>query len=314
MKILVITTGGTIGSVFDGASIDVSSAHSAAVVEMYRSSHSGVEFTVHSPVNILSESVTADDFNTLARVILTADYSAYDGVIFTCGSDNLGYIAPFIGLLSADLDIPVVVVATDRVLTDPEANGYPNFCCAIELIRRGEAGAYVPYRNSDGVMYIHSATDIRQSDLAQEFYSFGGAYAVYDGGIIPKRNYIRQTVPTVFSKDDLPRIDDSVLLIHPYPMLDYGAISVSGKRAVLHTLYHSSTLDSDRAIPFIRSLGDTPVYLASFRSGRDRYKTAVDAVEAGAVPLVDISPECAFVKLMLACAQSRMSVRDFMEA
>ena len=314
MNILVITTGGTIGSVFDGVSIDVSSSRSAAVVEMYRSSHSGIEFTVQRPVNILSESVTAADFDTLASVILSADYSLYDGVIFTCGSDNLGYIAAFIGLLTADLDIPVTVVATDRVLTDPEANGYPNFCCAVELIKRGEAGAYVPYRNADGVMYIHSATDIRQSDLAQEFYSFGGAYAVYDENIILRKNYIKQTIPKVFDKDHLPHIDDSVLLIHPYPMLDYSAISVSGKRAVLHTLYHSSTLDSDRAIPFIRSLDDIPVYLASFRSGRDRYKTAVDAIAAGAIPLVDISPECAYAKLLLACAQSMMSVRDFMEA
>lgn len=312
MNILVITTGGTIGSAFDGASIDVSTEKSAAVVEMYKAEHDGVSFTVQSPLNILSESVSAADLNALARVILCADTSGYDGVIFTCGSDNLAYIASFIGLLSGGWGLPVAVVASDKVLSDPAANGYANFVCAAELIRRGEAGAYVPYRNSDGVMYIHSATDIRQADLSDDFYSFSGAYAVYDEGIILQRKYIKQTIPKVFSHDSLPDIGDRVLLIHPYPMQDYGALSALGKRAVLHTLYHSSTLDSGRAIPFFRSVVDMPVYLASFRSGRQIYRTAADAIAAGAIPLTDISPECAYAKLLLACAQDELSISAFM--
>ena len=313
MNILVITTGGTIGSAFDGTSIDIKSSQSAAVVEMYRRDHSDADFTVQSPISILSESITAEDFNTLARVILCADYAPYDGVILLSGSDNLGYIAPFVGLLTMDLAIPVTVVATDRVLSDPLANGYPNFCTAVRLIRRGVRGCYVPYRNADGVMYVHSATDIRQSDLSQEFYSFGGAYAIDDNDIILQKKYIQQRIPAVFDRDHLPSVSDSVLLIHPYPLLDYGTVSVSGKRAVLHTLYHSSTLDSDRAIAFMQRAG-VPLYLASFRSGKDRYRTAVDMISAGAIPLVDIAPECAYVKLLLACAQDKLSIDAFMGA
>ena len=314
MNILVFTTGGTIGSVLD-SSIDVSSAQSSAVVDMYLRDRDDAVFDIKSPVNILSESVTADDFNSLAQAILTADYEPYDGVIFTCGSDNLGYISAFIGLLTCRFSVPVAVVASDHVLSEPEANGYPNFCCAVELIRRGGRGAYVPYRNSDGVMYIHSATDLRQADLSADFYSFSGAYAVMENdSIILNKNYIRQTIPEVFDADHLPDISDNVALIHPYPMMDYSAFDIRGKRAVLHTLYHSSTLDSGRAIPFLRGLGDIPMYLVSFRSGHDRYRTAVDTIAAGAIPLTDISPECAYAKLILACSQDRLSIGDFMEA
>ena len=315
MNILVITTGGTIGSAFDGAAIDVQASQSSAVVGLYTAAHSGADFTVQSPMSLLSESVTAADFNTLARAILTADHASYDGVIFTVGSDNLGYLAPFIGLLTGGWEEPVAVVASDKVLSDPCANGYPNFCCAVELIRRGEAGAYVPYRNADGVMYIHSATGIRQADLSPDFCSFGGAHAVWqDDKIIPYKNYKEQTIPTVFDRDHLPRITDSVLLIHPYPLMDYGTLNPDGKRAALHTLYHSSTLDSERAIAFMQRLGGVPLYLASFFEGKDRYRTAVDAIEAGAIPLTDISPECAYVKLLLACAQDALSIADFMGA
>ena len=314
MNILVITTGGTIGSVFDGASIDVSAAQSCAVAEMYRRSHPDITFTVESPLNLLSERLCADDLNTLARVILTTDFSAYDGVIFTCGSDNLGYLSAFICLLTCRAEKPIAIVASDKVLGDPRANGYANFSCAVELIKRGERGSFVPYRNKDGVMYIHSATDLRQADLSDDFFSFSGAYAGYDGEIVQQKEYVRQTIPAIFNENILPAITDSVALIHPYPMLDYSTLDCSGKRAVLHTLYHSSTLDSGRAIPFMERLGEIPLYLASFRSGRDRYRTAVEMIGAGAIPLTDISPECAYMKLLLAAAQDRLSLRDFMGA
>jgi len=317
MKVLVITTGGTIGSAFDGGAVDVSAAQSAAVVEQYRAQHGDVTFTVQSPVNILSESVTAAELNTLARVILNTEDKEYDGVIFTCGSDNLGYLAAFIALLTCRWEKPVAIVASDRVLSDPAANGYPNFCCAVELIRRGECGAYVPYRNADGTMLIHAAADIRQADQSPDFFSFHAPFGVLENGaVIQKERCFTQMIPAVFDRDHPPVISDSIALIHPYPLLDYAALNLQGKRAVLHTLYHSATLDSGRAVPAIKPLFEAgvPVYLGSLRSGKALYKTTADMIAAGAIPLYDISPECAYMKLLLAVSQDRMPIRAFMEA
>lgn len=314
MKILIISTGGTIGSRFDGVSIDVDPAQPLSVVRMYQKEYDDAEFDAVAPLNILSERITAAGLNTLARTILTAGISAYDGAIVTCGSDNLGYLASLIGLLTCRWEKPVAVVASDKVPDDPAANGYANFCAAIALIKRGEKGCYVPYRNTDGILYIHSATDIRQADLSDDFFSFSGACAIMnDGNIIPKKNYVHQMIPDVFDRQDPPQIRDNVLLIHPYPLMDYDALNPDGKRAVLHTLYHSATLDSKGAVRLMKRLGDIPLYLASFRSGRNRYKTAAEAIGAGAIPLTDISPECAYMKLLLAAAQDRMTVWEFME-
>ena len=310
MKVLVFTTGGTIGSYFDGESIDVCADGKNAVIDRYVSEHSGVHFTIKRTLNILSERITAEDFNTLAKALFDADFSEYDGVILTAGSDNLAYIASFVGLLCGDLPVPIMIVAANKILTAPDSNGYANFCAAAELIGQGVRGVFVPYRNDDGVIYVHSATDIRQADLSEDFYSFHGAYATYENGVLNEnRTYIAQTIPAVFGKDRLPTIGDDVLMLHPYPLLDYSAIRIDGKKAVLHTLYHSGT-----AAPFcVDVFSEAPVFLASLRSGRPLYSSTAALIQGGAIPLYDISPECAYMKLLLACAQDQMSVREFME-
>lgn len=314
MNILIIATGGTIGSAFDGSSINVDKAQTCAVAEEYAHANRDVQFNIQKPLNILSESLTCYDLNTLARALLEADLSSCDGVILTVGSDNLAYLSAFVGLLFADAPVPVCIVASDKVLSDPAANGRENFSCAVELIRSGKRGAFVPYRNFDGVMYVHSATDIRQADLCDDFYSFHGAYAVFDNGVFAeKRPYIAHKLPISFDRNNLPIISDNVLLIHPYPMQDYSRFCTGRVKAVLHMLYHSATLDTPSALEFIRSCG-APVYLASFRGGRKLYQTAADAIDAGAIPLFDISPECAYMKLLFACSQNEMPIERFMEA
>ena len=313
MNILIIATGGTIGSSFDGESINVRADGRSEVIDRYLSARPDVQFDIRQPLNILSERVTCEDFNTLAKSLYEADFSRYDGVILTLGSDSLAYIASFVGLLFGERDIPIMLVAANKILSAPDSNGYENFCCAVDLIEQKATGVYVPYRNSDGVMYVHSATDIRQADLSEDFFSLHGAYATYDGKLNPLRNPIAHTVPKVFSSEKPPRISDDVLLLHPYPLQDYSAISARGKKAVLHTLYHSATLDSASALVFLDSLGGVPFYIATLREGQKPYATTKEIVEAGAIPLCDIAPECAYMKLLLACAQDQMSIKSFME-
>ena len=315
MKILIFATGGTIESVVDGGSINVSAAYRCAVAEEYAASRSGVQFDIRKPLNILSESLSADDFNTLSGALFREDFSSYDGVILTVGSDNLAYLSAFVGLLCADAEVPICLVAANKILSDPATNGFANFACAVALIRQQKRGVFVPYRNADGIMYVHSATDIRQADLSDDFFSYHGAYGVFENGVLHERNpYLAQRLPIRYDNGHLPRITNSVLLLHPYPIQDYARIEPDGVKAVLHTLYHSATLDSSRFVPWMESHPELPVFLASFRKERKRYQTATDAIEAGAIPLYDIAPECAYIKLLLACSQVEMSVREFMKA
>ena len=314
MQIMVFTTGGTIGSAFDGTAVDVCADRRCAVAERYAAEHNGIQFDVRSPLNILSERVACDDLNTLAKAVFEEEFDRCEGVIFTVGSDNLAYLSGFVSLLFGERGVPLCFVASDKVLSDESANGYANFCCAIELIAQGRKGAFVPYRNSDGRMVVHSAYDIRQADLSDDFCSFHGAYGIYENGVLCEINpYFKQSVPDLFNKAHLPCVSENVLMIHPHPLQDYVRLNAKGARAVLHTLYHSGTLDSKRVLRWTATLGEVPVFLASLRRGRAIYASTAEAIRAGAIPLYDISPECAYMKLLLACAQDKLGVREFME-
>ena len=314
MKVLLIMTGGTIGSSFDGCSINVRADGKSAVVDRYLSEHKDVTFDTVHPLNILSESITCRDCNTLAKALFDVDPAAYDGVIVTAGSDSLAYLASFVGLLLGGCPIPVMIVAANKILTASDSNGYVNFSCAVDLIRQGTRGIMVPYRNTDGVMYVHAATDLRQADYCDDFDSFHGAYGVFENGVLhEKRSYIAQQIPQVFDRCHLPRLSDNVLQLTPYPMQAYARINTDGVRAVLHTLYHSATLDADPFVTWMKAHPEIPVFLAPLHSGRKRYQTTVDAIGAGAIPLCDIAPECAYMKLLLACAQEKMSIQAFMQ-
>lgn len=311
MNLLIITTGGTIGSAFDGSSIDVCGACPPA--DQYRIAHPDDNIDIISPLNLLSEELAPEDMAAIARELYSVDKTAYDGVILTCGSDTLAYIAALCGLIGAELQMPIMVAACNMVLSDPRSNGFVNFDCAAHLIRAGVRGVLVPYRNANGVMTVHEATAVRQADGSDDFYSlFDDPYAVYDGELRPLRPYRGQTIPRgVFSAACPPDFSGRVTAVHPYPGMDYRAIPIAG--AVLHMLYHSGTLDARHFGELVSRAGDAPIYLCPLRTGRRLYRTTADALHLGARGLYDISPECAYIKLMLALCQDKMSVTAFME-
>lgn len=312
MKILIITTGGTIGSSFDGESIGVNRDRSTPVIEMYQKENNDAEFEVISPLNILSESVEAEDLETLWTTLRRVDFSKYRGVILTCGSDTLSYLSSFVGLLFASR--PIALVCANRILTAPDSNGYENFSAAVKILLSGFSEVFVPYRNADGVMYIHSATELRQADYADDFYSLYRPYAIYDGEVREMGEFISHRVRDgIFTEEHPLRLVSKVAVISAYPLLDYSSMCLGEARAILHLCYHSGTLNSERAKTLIQKAGDVPVFLAPLKKGAKPYCTTADMLARGMKPLYDISPECAYMKLLLAVNQQKMRIEKFME-
>ncbi len=307
MKILLFTTGGTIASIIDDGVIDVKPQGKLLVLSKYAEIDSHTEFEVMSPVNILSENIKLSDYEAIIEAFRKIDFDLYDGVIVTHGSDTLAYTSAMISLLYADINKPVAIVASDKSLQDSSSNGMDNFIAGVEIIRNGLNGVYVPYRNGDGVVYIHYGQKLLESSvLSDDFYSVGGAFATFENGEIKKLSSGEQTLYSVDINNADLSFKKKIMQVMPYPDLDYSRIEVRGLDAVLHRTYHAGSVcansEGSRCITTLIDnckANGVPLFISGLKSGKANYYSMSSILDKEVVPLFDMAPACAYMKLMM---------------
>ncbi len=137
-KILVIGTGGTIGSV-KGDNIHLDAPFKILDYMNFED----VEFDCVSPFTVLSENMNFELWQKLADFISNVDFNKYKGIILLHGSDTLSYTGAFIANMFYDK--PIVLVASDKPVEDKTANGFMNFKKAVQYIQRGINKVYISY-------------------------------------------------------------------------------------------------------------------------------------------------------------------------
>ena len=186
VKILVLFTGGTIGS-FKVPTDKINGEQQYAIgtktelkkkgintdnlkqvlIEKYNKNYNqdkSVELDPYEIADVLSENMTFDKWNIITEKIRHQSFRGYDGVIITHGTDTLGYFANYLSMILNDISIPVFLVSSNYALEkqkDPNnknsqteeekrANGVYNFHAACEFIKKvGLPGVYVTFRNTD---------------------------------------------------------------------------------------------------------------------------------------------------------------------
>ena len=329
-KILVILTGGTIGSRIEGNVIDVSGTSPRRLLAMYREKYGdSEEFEVIQPLNLLSENMTPEMLLILLKALDRVEYGNYAGVILAHGSDTLSYTASFVGLLFHHVPVPVVLVASNYPLGEKGSNGLANFAGAVDLIRHSPLrGVFVLYQDDCGRKQVYLATRFVEAEpFGDQFRDFSGTPLgrVEEGRLVlnqakslpgmeelQKARGIRLPVPNSFSR--------KILVIRPYPGLDYAFFRFDSKRhpaAVLHLLYHSATAclgegnyDLLHFLSHCRELG-VPVYTGSHKAlDGKRYATGDILLGEGVIPLLNISPEAAYAKLLILYNTQGVSVPE----
>ncbi|MDE6851117.1 MAG: asparaginase domain-containing protein [Lachnospiraceae bacterium] len=191
MKVLVIVTGGTIGSTWSNGTIGLEKQSELPLLSLYWEKMESfgipdVEFIMTSPYQLLSENSTGKVLGRLAESIYAgleqAEQEGCRGIIVTHGTDTLAYSAAMAGYLFMNCPVPVVFVSANYVLSDTRSNGLDNFHYALELIRNHTGGGvYVSYRNTGDVPRIHLGTRVLgHQPFSDDVYSVGGACAWFD--------------------------------------------------------------------------------------------------------------------------------------
>ncbi len=327
-NILVVFTGGTIGSIATGGTINTSDSTSFELIRQFQQhdeNHRQIHFDTIQPLQILSENLAPGAWKTLIAAIEAARPDQYDGIIITHGTDTLAYTASALSFYFNAAGIPMLLVSSDYPLDNPKANGLENFICAVEFILQiNRAGVFVPYRNYRQTTQLHQGTRLACSlQLSGDFFSIQGkSYLQFENRQFLLLNPPAQQTPPrrIPLKADF---SERILMIKPYPGLNYAQFNLDNVDAVLHDLYHSGTAcaslqwgENHSLVEFIKRCekqGIT-VYLAPAIKSADAYQSTQTLIEQGAKMIWNMSIEAAYVKLLLAYGNfgDKQELMDFM--
>ncbi len=315
-KICVIFTGGTIGSDSDGKNVSLSGASKRMLIEKYRAAEGDkVKFDVLAPLNILSENMQRSDLKTLYDCIKSVDYSAYDGIIVTHGTDTLCFTVNWLSLVLCDIPIPLVLVSALYPLTDPRSNGVKNFSGAVTFIEKsGLRGVYCAFANDNENCKIHLGSRLAYPDEINGFYH--SALGVHFAEVTEDEEIIYNSSRVLPSKEEvkalrIPPLSDAlcdeVMLITMRSLLNFAVydFSATKPKAVIVELSHSGTvctvgeeLNFKRFAAYCEKWG-VPLILAPVMSKAGVYASMVGIPE-NVIFVYDMTIELTIVKVMSA--------------
>jgi L-asparaginase/Glu-tRNA(Gln) amidotransferase subunit D len=324
-NILLVFTGGTIGSVASEGTINLSGTAQFKLIQQFRQyykNHQHIRFNAIQPLEILSENLAPCAWQTLITAIEAEQPDQFGGIIITHGTDTLAYTAAALSYYFNTIKIPILLVSSDYPLDDPRTNGLENFICAVEFIlQKIQAGVFVPYRNQQQTTQVHRGSRLACSlQLSGDFFSIqGNSYMRFENPQFTLNPPAKSPLPSLREglgkgvETNTPLLkanfSDRILLIKPYPGLDYSHYNLENIDAVLHDLYHSGTACASTQwgnhyslSEFIKSCVERniKVYLAPAIKTTDVYQSAKTLTEQGAEMIWNMSIEAAYVKLILA--------------
>lgn len=298
--ILVIFTGGTIGSSLCQGEINTDTQTHFLLLSQFqdRNPQAKIRFTTLQPYEILSENLTPTRWTTLIKTIEDANPSQYAGIIVTHGTDTLAYTAAALNFYFYASNTPIFLVSSHYPLSHKEANGLDNFSHAVAcIVNQSLHGVFVAYRNPHAqAVTLHQAAHLTCSpQLGSDFFS-----------VAPRT----QQLPVLArEKPLLPHFATRILMIKPFPGINYDYFNLENIDVVLHDLYHSGTacVTTDDGQQYSLSCfiarcnaQSIDVFLAPALKAPQHYQSTIALSHQGAKIIWNMTIEAAYVKLLLA--------------
>lgn len=259
MKILVVATGGTIGSVRNGTiGLD---DNNLKILDYCK--RDNVDFVGVSPYSVFSENICVEHWRVLIDYLDSVDFGLYDGVIILHGSDTLAYTSAIIG--NAFPNESIALVASDKPVEDEDSNAVPNFNLALDEIEKGVEHPIVCYDE------VHNALGITSADITDKFVSI-------DTNIQPLCSRM------IFDK--------SILVIRAYPSIDMTLFNIDSADEVIVDMFHSATVPE--SIKECAKVSKKPFHFVTHKASAD-YDTAQDIEGI----IYNFTVENAFARILL---------------
>jgi glutamyl-tRNA(Gln) amidotransferase subunit D len=268
--------------------------------------------------SLFSENLTPHHWTELAKAISVQIAENVDGVVIAHGTDTMGYTAAALSFALQNPPIPVIIVGSQRSADRPSSDAATNLISAVTVAAKGPfAGVGVAMHEtpSDQPMVVHRGTKVRKCHTSRRD-AFKSVNAMPIARILNSEiTMLTEDCGKRGNKEEFvlkPEFNEKVALVKFYPGMDPAIIDwyvEKGYRGVVlegtglgH--FSKSTFESiQRAIGCGMVVGMTSQCIWG-RVNMNVYDSGRDLQALGVIPLEDMLPETALVKLMWALGQT----------
>jgi glutamyl-tRNA(Gln) amidotransferase subunit D len=320
-RVAIVSTGGTIASRVDYRTGAVRPALTAGDLYAVVPELSDVaEVKAEILFSILSENMTPKYWSELARKIAQIVKAGVDGVVVTHGTDTLGYTAAAMSFALQNLPVPIILVGAQRSSDRPSSDAATNLLAAVKMATGPIAEVVVAMHKGlgDESILIHRGTKVRKSHTSRrdafKSINISPLAEVREGEveILVKGYQKRDTTRKLSLKE---KFEPQVALIKTYPGIDPRVIEFYKEKNFKGIVFEGTGLGHlpEECFPPIRdaiSKGVVVGMTSQCIAGRVRmtvYETGMDLLSMGVIPLGDMLPETATVKMMWVLGQTETS-------
>jgi glutamyl-tRNA(Gln) amidotransferase subunit D len=329
-KVVIMSTGGTIASRVDYRTGAVRSAMSArdlygVVPELSDIARIETEIIF----SLFSENITPKHWTEIAKAAANKISQGADGVVIAHGTDTMAYTAAALSFALQNLPVPVILVGAQRSSDRPSSDAATNLIGAVNAAANApfaEVALAMHETVSDTTIAIHRGTKVRKCHTSRRD-TFKPVNATPIARVLSE-----STSPSLYSKsqrifmlaDDYrkrdparrlvlkPDFSDKAALVKFHPGLDPAVIDWYVERGFKGILLEGSGLGHVSkycfdAIQNADSRGAVVALASQCIWGRVNmhvYDTGRDLLNLGVIPLGDMFPETALVKLMWVLGQT----------
>jgi glutamyl-tRNA(Gln) amidotransferase subunit D len=267
---------------------------------------------------VFSENMGPTQYITLAKAIGKEIENGIDGIMIGHGTDTLHHTAAALSFMVQDSPVPIILVGSQRSSDRPSSDAALNLIHASTAAGHGDIAEVLVCMfgpTSDEYGFLHRGTRVRKmhSSYRSTFRTIGDTPAgtVTRNGVVPiKKNYNHRR------KDRkvriMPYFSEKVTMLYYYPhmqaemmtsLVDMGYKGIiivgTGLGHVNRELYPALEYARDKGVSVFMTLQTIWGYVHMYV-----YETGRDMMAKGVIPLGNMLPEVAWVKLGWALGQT----------
>jgi len=318
-KVAILSTGGTIASRVDyrtGAVRPAISANDLYSIIPELSDIAVIDAEIL--FSLFSEDLTPENWTKIAESVTKRIREGVDGVVITHGTDTMAYTAAALSFALQNLPVPVMLVGAQRSEDRPSSDAASNLIGAVLAAAKApfaEVAVAMHETISDESIALHRGTKVRKCHTSRrdafKSININPIAQIKDGQITLLTDDYSKRDP---NKEFIlrPEFNRKVTLIKFYPGMDSEIIEWLIEKDYKGMVIEGTGLGhvSRRCFQSIQKAIKRNIIIAMTsqciwgRVNMNVYENGRDLLAMGVIPVGDMLPETALVKLMWALGQT----------